>query len=138
MDKKEEKRIEKAAVGKAEVRLAAILLLVFAIISIVFDLILTKGYRDSNKELSANAEFLVLIMAYVLSFLALIASFVGLHGKKPKAIVFFGTIMAIVGLASAISKHLLAGKLDYLPIILGVLGLIYIFGGMKMLKTYKE
>ena len=134
----DEKRIMKAAEGRVEVRIVSIILLLFSIVCIVFDLLLTKSFLQSNQPLTPNAETMVILIAYATTLFAFIASIVGLRGKHPKTIVTFGIILLVFGVASAIAAHVYTGRINHAYVIVGLLGGVMVSGGLKLLSTFHE
>lgn len=133
----EERKLEKAAEGKIEVKIVAFILLLFSIIFIVFDIILTKGFLDAKETLSTNAQTMVMVITYSVTLFSLIAAIIGLRGKNSKAIVIFGIIILVLGVAATFVGFIYTGKFNHAYIIVGLLGGVMTSGGLKLLSIIK-
>ena len=130
--------MDKVKEGKIEVKVSSVLLLLVAIIFLVFDIIITKGFIREAKVIGENTETAVLALAYGVTILSLVTAFVGFLSNNGKLLAFLGAIVTLLGAASIAYSQLVVDKIDYVSIFVSLCGAIYFSGAMKTLGYFKK
>ena len=129
--------MDKVSEGKIEIRVTSFLLIFVSIMFLLFDVILTKGFFATGHEIGENAQTLILVLAYALFILSIVAAVFGLINKFPKITLVLGLILLVLGTFASVYYHLKTGNLNQIAIFVGVLGAIYSGGSAKILNIIK-
>ena len=129
--------MDKVKEGRIEIKVASTLLLIVSIVFLVFDLLITKSFLDSHKELDENAETIILALAYGLTILAFVAAVFGFRETHPKVIITLGAFLLILGIISVIYRQVTLDTIDYVSGFISTLGAVQISGALKISKKVK-